>query len=175
MMSADKHIVNIWDASTAQNLTSLQPQEPGINDVLHWKGSGLIMLGLDSPRIQVVPLPGHRILIITGSRFYSILPSTCFTLSEQAEIAFTAQGIRSQACDSQGHRLILRTPETACTVERLQLNKAIKCIGSVSILKAAAACAGLFCAIAGACAPVVQLPGGPYGRAGGECCACAVR
>lgn len=76
-MSADKHIVNIWDASTAQNMTSLQPQEPGINDVLHWKGSGLIMLGLDSPRIQVVPLPGHRFLITTGSRFYSILPSTC--------------------------------------------------------------------------------------------------
>ena len=62
VMSADKHIVNIWDASTAQNMTSLQPQEPGINDVLHWKGSGLIMLGLESPRIQVVPLPGHRLL-----------------------------------------------------------------------------------------------------------------
>ncbi len=52
MMSADKHIVNIWDAGTAQNMTSLQPQEPGINDVLQWKDSGLIMLGLDAPRIQ---------------------------------------------------------------------------------------------------------------------------
>ena len=52
VISTDKHIVNIWDASTAQNMTSLQPQEPGINDVLHWKDSGLIMLGLDSPRIQ---------------------------------------------------------------------------------------------------------------------------
>ena len=56
MISADKHIVNIWDASTAQNMTSLQPQEPGINDVLHWKDSGLIMLGLDAPRIQACPL-----------------------------------------------------------------------------------------------------------------------
>ena len=56
MISADKHIVNIWDASTAQNMTSLQPQEPGINDVLHWKDSGLIMLGLDSPRIQAGPM-----------------------------------------------------------------------------------------------------------------------
>ena len=54
-MSADKHIVNIWDASTAQNMTSLQPQEPGINDVLQWKDSGLIMLGLDAPRIQAWP------------------------------------------------------------------------------------------------------------------------
>ena len=56
MISADKHIVNIWDASTAQNMTSLQPQEQGINDVLHWKDSGLIMLGLDSPRIQARPV-----------------------------------------------------------------------------------------------------------------------
>ncbi|CAK0744566.1 hypothetical protein CVIRNUC_001558 [Coccomyxa viridis] len=57
MMSADKHIVNIWDAGTAQNMTSLQPQEPGINDVLQWKDSGLIMLGLDAPRIQAYFVP----------------------------------------------------------------------------------------------------------------------
>ena len=73
VISADKHIVNIWDASTAQNMTSLQPQEPGINDVLHWKESGLIMLGLDSPRIQACPFLQHLLRAVAP---------TCYLLGE---------------------------------------------------------------------------------------------
>lgn len=53
VISADKHIVKVWDSGTGDIFTNLQPQEPGINDVLHWKDSGLIMLGMDAPRIQV--------------------------------------------------------------------------------------------------------------------------
>lgn len=56
IISADSHIVKVWDASSGENFTNLQPQEPGINDMLHWKGSGLIMMGLDAPRIQACTL-----------------------------------------------------------------------------------------------------------------------
>ena len=52
MISADKHIVRVWDASSGEGFTSVQPAEPGINDVLVWPDSGLMMLGMDSPRIQ---------------------------------------------------------------------------------------------------------------------------
>ena len=52
MISADKHIVRVWDASSGEGFTSVQPSEPGINDVLVWPDSGLMMLGMDSPRIQ---------------------------------------------------------------------------------------------------------------------------
>ena len=77
VISADKHIVNIWDASTAQNMTSLQPQAPGINDVLHWKGSGLIMLGLDAPRIQACPLLLHPSLSPAGAPVHASLVCCC--------------------------------------------------------------------------------------------------
>lgn len=62
MISADKHIVKVWDAASGDIFTNLQPQEPGINDVLHWKDSGLLMLGMDAPRIQARPTPHHRAL-----------------------------------------------------------------------------------------------------------------
>lgn len=52
VISADRHIVRVWDASSGEGFTSVQPTEPGINDVLVWPDSGLMMLGMDSPRIQ---------------------------------------------------------------------------------------------------------------------------
>lgn len=59
VISADKHIVRVWDASSGEGFTSVQPPEPGINDVLVWPDSGLIMLGMDSPRIQAWVLALH--------------------------------------------------------------------------------------------------------------------
>ena len=53
VVSADRHVVRVWDASTGAAFTSIQPAEPGINDVLHWPGSGLLMLGMDAPKIEV--------------------------------------------------------------------------------------------------------------------------
>ena len=52
MISADRHIVRVWDAATGANFTTIQPPEPGINDVLTWRGSGLLMLGMDQPNIE---------------------------------------------------------------------------------------------------------------------------
>ena len=60
VISADRHVVRVWDASSGAALTSIQPEKPGINDVLHWPGSGLLMLGMDAPKIEVGPRhPAH--------------------------------------------------------------------------------------------------------------------
>jgi ribosome biogenesis protein ENP2 len=53
VLSADRHVVRVWDANSGAAFTSIQPQAPGINDVLHWPGSGLLMLGMDQPKIEV--------------------------------------------------------------------------------------------------------------------------
>ena len=53
MVSADRHVVRVWDADSGKGYTSVQPQEPGINDVLLWPDSGLIMMACEAPRIQV--------------------------------------------------------------------------------------------------------------------------
>jgi hypothetical protein len=52
VVSADRHIVRVWDALSGEGFTSVQPAEPGINDVLLWPDAGLLMLGMDAPRIQ---------------------------------------------------------------------------------------------------------------------------
>lgn len=52
-MSADKHIVRVWEASTGKGITSIQPPTQGINDVLLWKDSGLLIVACDAPKIQV--------------------------------------------------------------------------------------------------------------------------
>ena len=66
VISADKHIVKLWDATSGETFTNLQPQEPGINDVLHWKDSGLIMLGMDAPRIQAFT-PALTHILVTST------------------------------------------------------------------------------------------------------------
>ena len=53
IVSADKHIVRVWEADSGKGITSIQPQSGGINDVLLWPNSGLIMAACDAPRIQV--------------------------------------------------------------------------------------------------------------------------
>ena len=53
VISADKNIVRVWEASTGRGITSIQPPGGGINDVLLWKDSGLIMMACDSPKMLV--------------------------------------------------------------------------------------------------------------------------
>lgn len=52
-MSADKHIVRIWDAESGKGITSIQPDQGPVNDVLVWPNSGLLMMACDAPKIQV--------------------------------------------------------------------------------------------------------------------------
>ena len=53
IVSADKHVVRVWDADSGKGLTSIEPSQPGINDVLLWPNSGLIMMACDAPKMQV--------------------------------------------------------------------------------------------------------------------------
>ena len=57
MVSADKHIVRVWEADSGKGITSVQPPGGGINDVLLWKDSGLLMMACDSPKLLVKFLP----------------------------------------------------------------------------------------------------------------------
>ena len=45
--------MRVWEADTGRNITSIQPPGGGINDVLLWKDSGLLMMACDAPKIQV--------------------------------------------------------------------------------------------------------------------------
>ena len=53
VISADKNIVRVWEANSGRGITSIQPPAGGINDVLVWKDSGLIMMACDSPKMLV--------------------------------------------------------------------------------------------------------------------------
>lgn len=59
VVSADKHIIKIWDAETGEAHTNIEPGESAgeINDVALWKDSGLIMAACDSARIQAYFVP----------------------------------------------------------------------------------------------------------------------
>jgi hypothetical protein len=56
-VSADKHIVRLWEANSGKAITSVQPPGGGINDVLLWKDSGLLILACESPKLLVPIAP----------------------------------------------------------------------------------------------------------------------
>ncbi|KAF8054988.1 nol10 [Scenedesmus sp. PABB004] len=52
VISADRHIIKVWDASSGAGYTSIEPADGAdINDVALWPGSGLLLVGSDAPRI----------------------------------------------------------------------------------------------------------------------------
>ncbi|CAA7391883.1 unnamed protein product [Spirodela intermedia] len=60
LISADCHIVNIWDPDTGDNLTSIQPSGEGsgnINDVCIFPRSGLMLFALDHSQIPSYFVP----------------------------------------------------------------------------------------------------------------------
>ena len=78
-MSADRHIVKIWDASSGEGYTSIEPGQD-INDVCVWPGSGLVLLGCDAPRIQAYFIPSMG----PAPRWCSFLESLTEELEESA-------------------------------------------------------------------------------------------
>lgn len=50
--SADRHIIKFWDAASGEGFTNIEPKDGDINDICLWPGSGLVMAGCDTPRIQ---------------------------------------------------------------------------------------------------------------------------
>jgi len=58
VISADKHIIKIWDASTGEGYTNIEPsQRYDINDVAIQKDSGLVVAACDASRIQAYFIP----------------------------------------------------------------------------------------------------------------------
>lgn len=56
LITADKHIVRVWDPNTGNNMTSIEPDGGAINDVCIFPNSGLMLLALDNSQI-----PSHFI------------------------------------------------------------------------------------------------------------------
>ncbi|GLC33816.1 hypothetical protein PLESTM_000122600 [Pleodorina starrii] len=52
VISADRHIVKVWDINTGEGYTSIEPEEGDINDVCVWPDSGLIMVANDTPHMH---------------------------------------------------------------------------------------------------------------------------
>eukprot|EP00197_Chlamydomonas_leiostraca_P004092 CAMPEP_0202871522 /NCGR_PEP_ID=MMETSP1391-20130828/18922_1 /ASSEMBLY_ACC=CAM_ASM_000867 /TAXON_ID=1034604 /ORGANISM="Chlamydomonas leiostraca, Strain SAG 11-49" /LENGTH=663 /DNA_ID=CAMNT_0049552351 /DNA_START=89 /DNA_END=2076 /DNA_ORIENTATION=- len=57
VISSDKHIIKVWDASSGAGFTSIEPAEGDINDVCVWPGSGLIMAACDDTVVQGYFIP----------------------------------------------------------------------------------------------------------------------
>ncbi|KAL4527757.1 hypothetical protein Ndes2437A_g02896 [Nannochloris sp. 'desiccata'] len=58
VISADRHIIKIWDASTGEGYTNIEPSEGcDINDVAIQKDSGLVVAACDASRIQAYFIP----------------------------------------------------------------------------------------------------------------------
>ena len=54
-MSADKQVVKIWDTSSGDTFTAIEPAEDvgEISQMCIAPHSGLVMLAVNSPRVQV--------------------------------------------------------------------------------------------------------------------------
>uniref|UniRef100_A0A0D9WLA9 Uncharacterized protein n=1 Tax=Leersia perrieri TaxID=77586 RepID=A0A0D9WLA9_9ORYZ len=57
LISADKHIVRVWDPNTGNNMTSIEPDSGAINDVCVFRNSGLMLLALDNSQIPAHFIP----------------------------------------------------------------------------------------------------------------------
>ncbi|EOA23553.1 hypothetical protein CARUB_v10016747mg [Capsella rubella] len=57
LITTDKHIVRIWDPNTGEGMTSIEPTQGGINDICVFRGSGLMLLALDSSLIPSYFIP----------------------------------------------------------------------------------------------------------------------
>ncbi|CAI9103347.1 OLC1v1001810C1 [Oldenlandia corymbosa var. corymbosa] len=57
LITADKHIVRIWDPETGEGMTSIEPTAGNINDLCVFKGSGLMLLALDNSQIPSYFVP----------------------------------------------------------------------------------------------------------------------
>ncbi|XP_034591477.1 uncharacterized protein [Setaria viridis] len=57
LITADKHIVRVWDPNTGNNMTSIEPDGGAINDVCIFRNSGLVLLALDNSQIPAHFIP----------------------------------------------------------------------------------------------------------------------
>ncbi|XP_038970616.1 nucleolar protein 10 isoform X2 [Phoenix dactylifera] len=57
LVTADSHVVRIWDPNTGDNMTSIEPNAGTINDICIFRESGLMLLALDCSQIPAYFIP----------------------------------------------------------------------------------------------------------------------
>ncbi|KAL3534586.1 hypothetical protein ACH5RR_003047 [Cinchona calisaya] len=57
LITADKHIVRLWDPETGEGMTSIEPTAGKINELCVFSGSGLMLLALDNSQIPSYFVP----------------------------------------------------------------------------------------------------------------------
>ncbi|XP_073102570.1 uncharacterized protein [Elaeis guineensis] len=57
LVTADSHVVRIWDPNTGDNMTSIEPNAGTINDICIFRESGLMLLALDCSQIPSYFIP----------------------------------------------------------------------------------------------------------------------
>lgn len=82
VVSTDTHIVKVWDVNDGKPFTSIQPPEKSgdINDLCLWPGSGLMIMGMDSPNL----LPFFVPALGPAPRWCSFLEGLTEELEESA-------------------------------------------------------------------------------------------
>lgn len=81
MITADNHIVRIWDPETGDGMTSIEPTAGTINDVCVFPESGLLLLALDCSQIPSYFIPA----LGTAPKWCSYLEHLTEELEESAE------------------------------------------------------------------------------------------
>ncbi|CAA0838719.1 embryo sac development arrest 7 [Striga hermonthica] len=82
LITADEHIVRIWDPETGEGMTSIEPNAGKINDMCVYKESGLILLALDSSHIPCYFIPA----LGPAPKWLSYLETLTEELEEGGEI-----------------------------------------------------------------------------------------
>ncbi|URD82642.1 NUC153 domain [Musa troglodytarum] len=57
IISAESHIVRVWNPNMGENMTSIEPNSGAINDICVFNDSGLMLLALDSSQIPAYFVP----------------------------------------------------------------------------------------------------------------------
>ncbi|CAH9062544.1 unnamed protein product [Cuscuta europaea] len=57
LITADHHVVRVWDPDTGEGMTSIEPTGGRINDLCVFSGTGLILVALDSSQIPSYFIP----------------------------------------------------------------------------------------------------------------------
>ncbi|KAG0497332.1 hypothetical protein HPP92_002023 [Vanilla planifolia] len=57
LISADSHVVRVWQPNTGENLINIEPSDGNINDICVFSKSGLMLLALDGSQIPAYFVP----------------------------------------------------------------------------------------------------------------------
>eukprot|EP00216_Chloropicon_sp_CCMP2111_P005383 CAMPEP_0198239520 /NCGR_PEP_ID=MMETSP1446-20131203/4904_1 /TAXON_ID=1461542 ORGANISM="Unidentified sp, Strain CCMP2111" /NCGR_SAMPLE_ID=MMETSP1446 /ASSEMBLY_ACC=CAM_ASM_001112 /LENGTH=651 /DNA_ID=CAMNT_0043922123 /DNA_START=118 /DNA_END=2073 /DNA_ORIENTATION=+ len=104
ILSADRRVIKLWDPETeaAETITSIEPSGGGVNDVLASPNDGLVIVGSDTPKMQVFFIP----LLGPAPSWCSYLESVTEELDDQHSSGANGAGNNVSAYDD--YRFITR-------------------------------------------------------------------